>query len=395
MTGAQAACGTSRLEDSVAAAREAAGRAGRGLDRRPVDLALVFFSSHHAAQAEQLADAVRTELLPGTLAGATTEAAIGGGRELEDVPAVSVLAAALPGADISAVPISAGMGPEGAVLNVPSTFAPPGPEAGAALVVADPYSFPVTAFLDLMGSHWDGAIAVGGLASGGAEPGEHALVCDGQVLRRGAVVVTVGGAAELRALVSQGCAPIGPEMVVTGAAGNVVTELAGQPAYERLTEVVEALSPEMRGLAAGGLLAGLVIDENRAEYGPGDYLMRGLMGADPQSGALVLAAQPRIGQTLRFHVRDAEIADRELRDALRAEAAIAPGRMVGGVLFACNGRGRRMFDAPDHDAAAVEQELGLPTAGMFCSGEIGPVGGSNFLHGFTATMALIVERPAS
>jgi small ligand-binding sensory domain FIST len=123
--------------------------------------------------------------------------------------------------------------------------------------------------------------------------------------------------------------------------------------------------------------------------------MRGLMGADPQSGALVLAAQPRIGQTLRFHVRDAEIADREIRDAMRAEAAIAPGRMVGGVLFACNGRGRRMFDAPDHDAAAVEQELGLPTAGMFCSGEIGPVGGSNFLHGFTATMALIVERPAS
>jgi small ligand-binding sensory domain FIST len=176
--------------------------------------------------------------------------------------------------------------------------------------------------------------------------------------------------------------------------GRAVTQLAGRPAYERLAEVVEGLSPEERELAAHGLMAGLVIDENRSEYGPGDYLIRGLVAADRSSGTIVVAGMPRVGQTLRFHVRDASSAEREFRSALRAEAAVLPGRLVGGVLFACNGRGSRMFGDPGHDARAVQDELGTPAAGMFCAGEIGPVGGVNFLHGLTATMALIVDRGA-
>ena len=211
-------------------------------------------------------------------------------------------------------------------------------------------------------------------------------------MRRGAVVVTLAGSVELHAVVSQGCAPIGPEMVVTAADGQVIAELAGKPAYERLVEVVEALDENERALAQEGIMVGLVIDENRAEYSRGDYLIRSMMGADPNSGALVVGAAARVGQTLRFQVRDARIADRDLRDALRAEAQVVPGRIVGGVLFACTGRGSAMFSAPDHDARALHQELGVPAAGMFCAGEIGPVGGVTFVHGFTATMALLVER---
>jgi small ligand-binding sensory domain FIST len=392
MTGALAASGTSTLAAGAEAGRAAAVEAAAGLQGRRADLALVFVSAEHAGRADRVAAAVAEVLEPAALAGCSTEGAIGDGRELERRSGVSVLAASLPGAQVRADPLSTTAGPEGAVLNVPSTFEPPDPGAGVALVLADPFSFPVEGFLRLLGGEWGGALAVGGLASGGRAPGEHALICGRQVHRGGAVVVTVAGGAELHAIVSQGCAPIGPEMVVTSAQGHVIDELAGKPAYEQLVDVIEDLDHEQREMASTGVMAGLVIDENRADYGPGDYLIRGLVGADRDRGTLVVAGEPRVGQTLRFHIRDAESADRDLRRALRAEQQVAPGRIVGGVLFACNGRGTAMFAVPDHDAATVEDELAVPTAGMFCAGEIGPVGGVSFVHGFTATMALLVER---
>jgi small ligand-binding sensory domain FIST len=183
-------------------------------------------------------------------------------------------------------------------------------------------------------------------------------------------------------------------MVVTAADGHVLGELAGRPAYERLVEIVSGLTPQEQLLAQRGVMAGLVIDENRADYGRDDYLIRGMMGADPRTGTLVVADPPRVGQTLRFHVRDADSADRDLREALRSELHAVPGRVVGGALFACNGRGRGMFGLPDHDAGVASEELHVPVAGMFCAGEIGPVGGRTFIHGFTATMALLVDTSA-
>jgi small ligand-binding sensory domain FIST len=149
-------------------------------------------------------------------------------------------------------------------------------------------------------------------------------------------------------------------------------------------------SEQQRLAMRGGILAGLVIDENRAEYGRGDYLMRGLMGADQESGAVALADHVRVGQTLRFHVRDAVSADEDLRESLAA--ALRGERPAGALLFTCNGRGTSMFSAPDHDAAALAEALrGDSVAGFFCAGEIGPVGGKPFLHGFTATAALFLN----
>jgi small ligand-binding sensory domain FIST len=178
--------------------------------------------------------------------------------------------------------------------------------------------------------------------------------------------------------------------VITQADGNVVYELAGRPALERLREDIAASSPEEQALAARGLLAGLVIDENRPTYERGDYLMRGLLGADEESGAIAIGEQVRVGQTLRFHVRDARSADEDLRDAL--ERSVAGEQAAGALLFTCNGRGTNMFPEPGHDARVVSEALRTRAlAGFFCGGEIGPVGGQSFLHGFTATMAVFLD----
>ena len=189
--------------------------------------------------------------------------------------------------------------------------------------------------------------------------------------------------------VSQGATPVGPEMTITAAEGNVIAELASRPAMERLGEVIEELPPDERELAAGGVLLGIVVDENRPEYLRGDFLVRPVVGADRKTGALAIGQSVRVGQTVRLHVRDAASADEDMREALRAQAeALGDAGAAGALLFTCNGRGSHMFDVPDHDATAIEDALGAPAAGFFCAGEIGPVGGRNFLHGFTATMAV-------
>jgi small ligand-binding sensory domain FIST len=194
---------------------------------------------------------------------------------------------------------------------------------------------------------------------------------------------------EMVPCVSQGAGPVGPEMTITSAEANVIGQLAGKPAMERLGEVIAALPEDERSLASSGVLIGLVIDENRPEYERGDFLVRPIIGADREAGAIAIGEHVRVGQTVRLHVRDAASADEDLRAALRAQVqALGSGGAAGALLFTCNGRGSHMFEVPDHDAGAVEDALGAPTAGFFCAGEIGPVGGRNFLHGFTATMAV-------
>ena len=385
-----AGSGVSELPDAAAAATEAARIAGAELHGAPVDLALVFLSAQHAGDAEQIAAAVRSELAPAALAGISTSGVTGTGRLLESGPAVSVLALSLPDTTVGVHPISTAVGGEGTVMNVPGDFAPPAP-GGAVMVLADPFTFPVKTFLRLLGDRWGGALAVGGLASGGAGPGEHALICGDHVLRRGAVVLTFSGAVTLHAVVSQGCDPIGPDLIVTASGGRVINELGGRPAYERLVEIVEALPDERRELVSHSLTMGSVIDENRSEHRRGDYLIRGVVGADVESGAIVVGDLPRVGQTMRFHVREPGGADRDLRLALAAERAVLGDRIVAGVLFSCTGRREGPVPLRNDDDATVGEELaGVPGAGMLCSGEIGPVGGVSFIHGFTATMALLV-----
>jgi small ligand-binding sensory domain FIST len=190
--------------------------------------------------------------------------------------------------------------------------------------------------------------------------------------------------------VAQGCRPVGDPYTVTRAEGNVIFELGGRPPLTRLRELAAALPGRDRELLAQGAQLGLVIDEYRSESRPGDFLIRGLAGADPQSGAVVVGDAVRVGQTVQFHVRDADSADEDLRRTLQRELAALGGReAAGALLFTCNGRGSRLFPEPGHDAGLVATMLGdIPVAGFFCAGELGPVGGQNFLHAYTASIAL-------
>jgi small ligand-binding sensory domain FIST len=262
-------------------------------------------------------------------------------------------------------------------------------DPGLVALLVDPFTFPAGSFLTSLNEAHKQVPLVGGIAAGGGRPGAQALILDDAVHREGAVGAVVSGP-PVFTVVSQGCRPIGHEAVITRCEGNRVDELAGKPALECLRTEIAAASSEERALAARGLLVGLVIDENRPEYETGDFLMRGLLGADEASGVLALGDTVRVGQTLRFFVRDAASADADLRRALAGPLRRA--RPAGALLFTCNGRGTNMFPEPDHDARVVTEMLRTDAlAGFFCGGEIGPVGGKAFLHGFTATLAVVLE----
>ena len=198
---------------------------------------------------------------------------------------------------------------------------------------------------------------------------------------------------EILPCVSQGAAPIGPELTITAADGHVIGELAGKPALSKLREAIEGLSDDDRELVDGGLLMGIVVDNNKPDYVQGDFLVRGLVGADPETGEVAVGTEVRPGQVVRLHARDATSADRDLHEALSVRMEALGGRQPAGALvFACNGRGSSMFGIPAHDAEAIASELGgAPAAGFFAAGEIGPVGGEYFLHSFTATVAVFAR----
>jgi len=378
--------GLSSAESAREAAAEAAREArGGALGRAEVDLAFVFLSPAHLEEAEAAVEAVREELAPRHLLGCVAEGVVAGVRELEHGPAVAVWAGALPGAEIECFHAAAVQTDEGiTVAGFPELDDP-----GLVTLLVDPFTFPAGAFLTRLNEEREQIPLVGGIAGDGRRPGIQALILDDAVHAEGAVGAVVSGV-QVRTVVSQGCRPIGREAVITRCEGNVVYELAGRPALERLHTEIAALSAKERALAARGLLAGLVIDENRPEYDTGDYLMRGLLGLDEASGALALGDNVRVGQTLRFFVRDAASADTDLRRALAG--ALRHARPAGALLFTCNGRGTNMFPEPDHDARVVAEALRTQAlAGFFCGGEIGPVGGKAFLHGFTATLAIFLE----
>lgn len=383
--GTRVGAGLSTHDDAVDAGRAAAAAAAAALDGAPVDLAFVFVSAYHLARAAAAAAVVRTELGARCFVGCVAEGVLGAGRELEDGPGVAVWAAALPGAEIEvfhAEAVHAGGG--SVVVGFPQLAEP-----SLVALLVDPFTFPADSFLDGLNLEHPGLPTVGGLAAGAGRPGTQALFLGGETYRYGAVGAIVSGI-PVRTVVSQGCLPIGRDLVVTRAEGNVIHELAGRPAIERLREQVERLSESEQQQALRGLMVGLVIDENTPDYKRGDYLIRSLLGGDVESGALVLGDTVRPGQTLRFHIRDGSTADTDLSEALAT--TLGGVDAAGALLFSCNGRGAAMFGRPDHDAGVVGEALaGAAVAGFFCGGEIGPVGTKVFLHAFTATLAVLLR----
>src|SRR3954469_10955291 len=378
--------GLSTHPDPRVGAIEAAGAARAALGGRPCDLAVVFASGAHLAAPEATLEGVHEALEPEALVGCAAGGVIAESREVEGGTAVSVWAAALDGGSVT--PFHAQVEPvgdgEGVLSGLPELTG-----AAGAVLLADPFTFPADPVLRQLSEASPMVALLGGLASGRSPEDETPLFYGDEVRTDGAVGLRFDGV-EILPCVSHGAAPIGPELTITAADGAVIGELAGRPALEKLRETIESLPAEDLRLVQGGLLMGIVVDVNKPDYVQGDFLVRGLVGADPAPGKVAAAADVRPGQVVRLHARDADSADRDLREALSVRMAALGGRAPAGALvFACNGRGREMFSCPHHDAVTVGEELaGAPAAGFFAAGENGPVGGETFLHSFTATVAV-------
>jgi small ligand-binding sensory domain FIST len=383
--------GLSTASDSRSAAIEAALAAREGLSGGPASLAFVFVSPHHAGAAAEVLEGVHEAAAPGHLIGCVGEAVVGGSHEVEQQPAISVWLGDLPGEIETFHMEFVRTGPAGVFAGWRFEGDEPGGPVPLHVMICDPFTFPADLLLAHLNADVPGAIVVGGMASGAPAPGGTTLFEGDRIHREGAVGVRFSAAVAVRTLVSQGCRPIGRSFVVTRAEENLVLELAGRPPLERLRETVASLSRPDRELVSNGLHVGRVIDEYKAEQGQGDFLIRGVIGADPSTGTIAVGDRLEVGETVQFHVRDAASADEELRSLLEGMQRELSGPPVGALLFTCNGRGSRMFSQPDHDATLVTATFGdAPLAGFFCAGELGPVGGKNFLHGFTASLAVFV-----
>ena len=380
----RAGCGLSLLADPARAGAEAARDAQAQLGPFPVDLVLLFCSGMHLDEPQVLLDAVHDVLAPGTLAGCGAAGVLGAGREIEDATAVSVWAAHLGDGHAEAFHASVEHRDDAVAISGFPTFS----DASAVILLPDPFTFPTERVLAELPASAPGVPILGGVASGRVGEGV-VLFEDRTVHTAGAVGVRLAGL-EVLPCVSQGATPVGPELTVTAGAGNLIHELAGRPALERLRTAVEELDAEERELLGGGLLLGIVVDAGKPEYLHGDFLVRGLLGADPDQGSIAVGAPVAPGTVVRLHARDAASADADLREALALRrTALGGAAPAGALMFTCTGRGRGLFGVADHDAEAVDDLLGATaTAGFFAAGEIGPVGGQAFLHTFTATLAV-------
>lgn len=377
--------------DWRAAVTEAARRARAKLGPVPCDLALVFVSQAWAEfDPAELPGLLAKHLAPLSSLGCNASGVICGRREVEMEPAVSILAMRLPGVSVRAVhfvPSELKRFEDGPALVADLDLYPT--EKPKFITFADPASCDAERWLKLLGEGYPGCPVVGGLASGLVLRKPSWLLCGGQIHRDGAVAAVLTGPVEFTALVAQGCRPIGQPLMVTKAEGNILQELGGRQPLEVLRETLSRCSPEDQRLARHSLFAGLLMDEYRSSRKRGDFVMRNLLGFDPDTGHLVLGAELRRGQTLQFQLRDASTSDEDLQALLGAMPE--PGEEPrGALLVSCCGRGKNLYGEPDHDATLVQSMRGpVPMAGFFANGEFGQVGGRNFLHGYTSSLVVI------
>ncbi len=390
------------------AAERVCEEAGSALTRQ-VDLAMLFVSGEHAEHTSAMAEVVRRQLGPGTLVAVSAEGVLAQGQEAERRPAAALFAATLPGVSIHPftyrqIPHIPDENDGEALVRVAQAVGARA-DLRATFFFADPYSIPAASAVQTIAAARlavPGLVrlpVIGGMASSGTAPGGNILVLNGEVMRAGGIGLSIRGDVAIDTLVSQGCRPIGKPLIVTGAQRNVIKTLGGMRAMDALREIVTGLSEPERSLLPRGMFIGRVINEYKDRFGRGDFLIRGVMGADEKSGAIAVADGVRVGQTIQFHLRDAATASEDLRLLLDAQELLGPA--AGGLLFTCNGRGKRLFEEPSHDAQAVSRAMApdgspFPLAGFFAAGEIGPIGNQSFVHGHTACLALLRPwRPPS
>ncbi len=372
---------------------EASGRIARSLGDRAPGLAIVFVSSHHAADYGAVPRLVAEHLAPGALVGCSAGGVIGAGREIENAPAVSLSAALLPAVGVREFHVPAEP-PAG--TGAPECRQVVGVTADAEpqfLIVADPFSADAERFVGALDGAFPASTTIGGLASGGTAPETNALFTGAEMHRGGIAGVALSGDVVLETIVAQGCRPIGDPMFVTACQQNVLYGLDGRPAVTAIQELYARLPPHDQALCRRSLFLGIVMNDAREEYRHGDFLIRNIVALDAAAGAVGVAAELRPGMVVQFHLRDARTSAQDLESHLAARARRAVPPVAGSVLFSCLGRGAGLYGHANHDSDAFRRHLGdVPLGGFFCNGEIGPVQGRTFVHGYTSAFGLFRPR---
>ena len=389
-TGLRFASALSRKTDTEAAVRDLADAVRMQIGQAAIHLAFVFFSPHHAQKADLIAQMIREELSIDVCLGCSGEGVIADAEELETAPALTLWVGCLP--HVRLAPLRLAFSEVHDQIQMPG-WPEPSAEASTFVLLADPFTTPIHDVLSVMAERYPNAQAVGGLTGGGRGPGDNRLLKNGEVFDGGVVGVQLSGPIAIRTVISQGCCPIGERYVVTRAEQNMVFELGSKPALTRLQEVFESLEGTRRRDAHRALHIGIAIDEHRSRFERGDFLVRNLVGADQEAGAIAIGDLVQEGQTVQFQLRDAKSASDDLHVLLAADRSKHRNPPLGALLFSCCGRGEGLFGQAHHDSRVVQERIGpIPVAGFFAQGEIGPVAGKNFLHGYTASIALF-SRP--
>lgn len=360
------------------------------------DLAVVFVSSHHDQQFEELPGMVGEELGHPLILGCSGGGIIGNGVEVEQQPAVSITAANLPEVTLAEFHLEA--------ANLPDLDA--APQTWEELVkvsrghnpqfvlLADPFSFPVQNLIMGLDFAFEGAVKIGGLASSAQQQGQNALFLGDKIYRSGLVGVAMHGNIAVDTVVAQGCRPIGKPMRITQSRRNLLVELDGQPPLAVLRGLFQDLNERDRGLMRHSLFLGVVMDEFIDQPRQGDFLIRNVMGMDERTGVLAIGEMLKEGQLVQFHLRDAETSAEDLQAVLgRYAGENRENQVHGALLFSCLGRGQYLYGRPNHDSEIFQGTMGsVPLGGFFCNGEIGPVSGTTFLHGYTSSFGIFRPR---
>lgn len=363
-----------------------------------VSLGLIFMAPRFFPHARQVLEIVRVHAQVPLLVGCSSQALIAGGEEIEEGGGLSLALFHLPGANLKAFHFNQENVDEctGPAYWHHETGIDPAQTNGW-LAFGDPFNLDCDSWLRLWNEAYAPLPVLGGLASGDFNTRSTQVYLNGEVFEEGVIAVSVGGAVALAGIISQGCTPIGETWTITKADQNFIYEIGNRPAYTVLAETFAQLPPEDQKKTQGNLFVGLVINEYLDEFHRGDFLIRNLIGADPGSGIVAVGAFPRTGQTMQFQRRDAAAANEDMLALLNsAHEKLKDTQVYGGCLCSCNGRGSHLFGYPNHDAGMIQRRLGpLALTGFFCNGEIGPVGDRNFLHGYTASLALFVKKEKS
>lgn len=360
-----------------------------------VSLGLVFMSPKFFPHAKQVLEILRVHAKIPLLAGCSSQSLIAGGEELEDNPGLTLGLYSLPGADLKAFhfkqeQVEEANGP--GYWRLETGIEPE--QTNGWLAFIDPFHLDSEAWLHTWNEAYAPLPVMGGLASGDFTEQRTQVYLNGDVFEEGGVAISVGGDVNLASVISQGCTPIGDTWTLTRVQDNIIHEIGNRPAYKVLEETFNRLTPAEQKIARNNLFVGLVVNEYLEDFHRGDFLIRNLLMADPRSGSIAVGAFPRAGQTMQFQRRSAAAAMEDMDELLgRAVKQLGGAQVYGGCLCSCNGRGQGLFGRPNHDAKCVQDQFGpIGVAGFFCNGEIGPIGEKNFLHGFTASLALFVKK---